>query len=260
MTSPEVAIFPDAPAVAGEAARRWVQIARDVIAARGVFTVALAGGSTPEALYRLLARPDCADAAMWAHTQLFFGDERLVPPDDPRSNYRAAREALLDHVPLPTNHVFRMQGELPGPQAAARYAETLSREFTLPTGGLPRFDLILLGIGTDGHTASLFPGMPALEESGALGVHSAVPSYVNPNVDRITLTFPTLNAAAHVLFLATGAAKAPAVRDTLAPSAADQLPPAGRVQPIDGALTWLLDAGAASLLPPYASGEELRHG
>ena len=113
----------------------------------------------------------------------------------------------------------------------------------------PRFDLILLGIGTDGHTASLFPTMPALEAAETLVAYSAVPSYVNPNVARITLTFPTLNAAAHVLFQATGAGKAPAVRDALAGHAAADPSPAGRVRPTDGVLTWLLDADAASLLP-----------
>ncbi|RPJ70798.1 MAG: 6-phosphogluconolactonase, partial [Desulfobacteraceae bacterium] len=170
-------------------------------------------------------------------------------PDDPHSNYRLAREALLDHAPIPTAHIFRMRGELPGPEAAADYAETLHQVFALSPGDLPRFDLILLGIGTDGHTASLFPTMPALEAE-ALVAYSAVPSYVNPNVARITLTLPTLNAAAHVLFQMTGAGKAPAVRDALAGHAAADPSPAGRVRPTNGVLAWLLDADAASLLPP----------
>ena len=248
MRSSQVAIFTDAPAVAAEAARRWVELARDAVAARGVFTVALAGGSTPAALYHLLAGSESADAALWAHTRIFFGDERCVSPDDPHSNYRLAREALLDHVPIPAADIFRMRGELPGPEAAAEYTETLHRVFALSPGDLPRFDLILLGIGTDGHTASLFPAMPALEAAETLVAYSAVPSYVNPNVARITLTFPALNAAAHVLFQATGAGKAPAVRDALANPAAADPSPAGRVRPTNGVLTWLLDADAASLM------------
>jgi 6-phosphogluconolactonase len=258
---PRIAVFPDTSALAGEAARYWAEIARSAIAARGVFTVALAGGLTPVALYRLLAEPTpYMEAAMWAHTQIFFGDERCVPPDDSRSNYRLAREALLDHVAIPTDHVHRMRGEQPGPEAAAEYTETLQREFALSLGTLPRLDLILLGIGTDGHTASLFPNMPALEVSELLVVHSAVPNYVNPNVSRITLTFPVLNAAAHVLFLVTGAAKAAAVRDALTGPVAAQPLPASRVRPVNGTLTWLLDAGAASLLPPDASKEGSLHG
>jgi 6-phosphogluconolactonase len=260
MGSPEVIILNDAVAVAGEAARRWTRIAQDAVVQRGAFTVALAGGSTPESLYHLMARPEFRDAVPWEHTQVFFGDERCVPPSDPRSNYRMALEALLGRVPLPGANIFRMRGELPGWQAAADYERTLRRVFRAPTDELPCFDLILLGMGTDGHTASLFPGMPALEVSESLAVLTDVPHYVNPSVARITLAFPVLNAASHVLFLVTGESKAAAARAALAGSSAPHPTPAGMVRPVCGILTWLLDADAASLMHTSATSEDIPSG
>lgn len=256
MGSPEVIILNDAAAVAEKAARRWTRVAQSAVAQHSAFTVGLAGGSTPESLYHLMAHPEFRDAVPWEHTQVFFGDERCVPPGDPRSNYHMAQEALLGRVPLPEANIFRMRGELPGPQAAADYERTLRRIFRAPTDELPRFDLILLGIGTDGHTASLFPSMPALEVSESLAVFTEVPPYASPQVARITLAFPVLNAASHVLFLVTGESKAAAVRAALAGSSASHPIPAGMVRPVNGTLTWLLDTGAASLCHAGAAPED----
>jgi len=244
----EIRVLPSADAVASEAARRFEATALRALAARGRFTVALAGGSTPGALYRLLAQPDHSDRIDWARTLIFFGDERCVPPDDPRSNYRMARETLLDSVPIPDANIFRMEGELPPPVAAERYEVVLRESYAESAGALPRLDLALLGLGADGHTASLFPGMPVLSESLALVAPTGVPSYVKPNVARLTLTFPALNAVACALFLVTGDAKAEAVRRALGGRADTPPVPASLVRPSGGELVWLLDASAASLL------------
>lgn len=256
MFNPFVEIHPDPPALAVAAAQYFSRAAAAAIAARGRFTVALAGGSTPAGLYRLLGEPTWAAQVDWGRTLVFFGDERCVPPDHPWSNYRMARETLLAAVPLPAANIYRVAGELEPATAAATYAAALRRAFGLRGAGRPTFDLILLGMGDDGHTASLFPGMPALDERRRIVVASAVPDYVQPAVSRVTLTFPVLNAARHVIFLVAGASKAEKVRAILGNlrtdhperSAAESKDlPAGRVQPTHGALTWLLDGAAAGL-------------
>lgn len=257
----EVVIFSDPADVAKEAAQRFVACAAQAIRAQGRFTVALAGGSTPVALYALLSQPSYREQIPWKRTLIFFGDERCVPPDHPWSNYRMAREALLDHIPVPAENVYRMAGELPPETAAAGYATSLRRVFHLRGAARPRFDLILLGMGEDGHTASLFPDMFALQERRRLVVATPLPEYVKPPVARITLTLPVLNAARQVMFLVTGAGKAEMVRmilgerlieplckDRVHRGSRDTDPqafPAGRVQPIHGRLTWLLDRAAA---------------
>lgn len=261
---PDVVVLPDPAAVAEEAAQRFVACAAQAVRAQGRFTVALAGGSTPVALYALLSQPSYREQIAWERTLIFFGDERYVPPDHPWSNYRMAREALLDHIPVPAENVYRIAGELPPETAAAGYATSLRRVFDLRGAARPRFDLILLGMGEDGHTASLFPGMPALQERRRLVVATSVPEYVTPPVARITLTLPVLNAAHQVMFLVTGAGKAEKVRATLedrliasahegrlregSRDLARLTFPAGRVQPTHGTLTWLLDRAAAGLL------------
>lgn len=237
---------PDAAALAQEAAGRFLALARAAIAQRGAFAVALAGGSSPASLYRLLAAPPFVGAVDWPRTFVYFGDERCVPPDHPDSNFRMAQEAMLAHVPLPAANVFRMAGELPSDVAALAYERIIRRNFRLRGAARPRFDLILLGMGADGHTASLFPGMPALDERRRLVVGSEVPAYVRPAVPRITLTFPVLNAARNVLFLVTGANKATAARAAFENLRQSEPPPAGRVQPADGSLVWLLDSAAAA--------------
>lgn len=250
--SMEIVVKEDAVAVAREAAERVVTAHREAIAARGRFTFVLSGGSTPEALYRLLASPDYAPRIDWPRTEVFFGDERCVPPEHEWNCYGMARRALLDHVPLHSDAIHRIPAEHGPAGAADEYALTLARVLHLDQGQWPRFDLLLLGMGDDGHTASLFPGMAALDERVAWVVGTEVPPYVRPQVSRVTLTLPVLNNARAVLFLVTGQAKAERMRQVLTGAsgkmAADggELLPAARVRPHEGTLTWLLDEAAHS--------------
>lgn len=245
MKEQTVVVVPDAEALAEAAARRVLNIAREQIAERGRFTVALSGGSTPRALYHLLAQPPQAEALDWSRVHVFWGDERTVPPDDEQSNYRMAREALLDHVPIPHDQIHRIEAEREPDEAATRYAATLTRVFGLGTGEMPEFGLILLGIGADGHTASLFPGTRALEVRGVPVVENVVPQL---DTVRITLTVPVITQAANILVLAAGEDKAPAVHRALeAPYAPDQTP-AQYLRTATGNVVWLLDEAAASQL------------
>ena len=225
-----------AEAAAGELASR----AAEAIEERGLFTVVLAGGSTPRATYEILAR-DYAGRIDWGKVHVFFGDERTVPPDDEDSNYRMAREALLDNVPVASVH--RMQGELPPDEAAKAYEEEL-RGFFGPDE-LPRFDLILLGIGGDGHTASLFPETSALEAHDRWVVANPV---LKLQTTRITLTVPVINAALAVYFLVAGEGKADALAHILGGDADPRAYPASLIQP-QGGPRWMLDQPAASKLP-----------
>lgn len=241
----EVVRLPDLDAVSEEAARRFVAIANDAVALANRCTVALAGGSTPERLYRLLASARYRDAVPWASLFVFFGDERCVPPDDRESNYRMAREALLDHVPVLPEQVFRMEGERDPQSAAVTYDATLGDIFALTPGRVPHFDLILLGMGPDGHTASLFPQTDGLQVIERL----ATANYV-PKLDswRLTLTYPVLDAASHVIFLVGGAEKADAVQHVLEGPFDPSLYPAQGVRTPEGMTTFLLDAEAAGKL------------
>jgi 6-phosphogluconolactonase len=230
--------MPDGAGLARVAAERFVNAASDAIDHRGRFLVALSGGSTPKATYELLAETPHATQVAWRRVHVFWGDERCVPPDHANSNYRMAREALLDHVQIPAENVHRVRGELAPSHAAAAYQAEL--EDVIGEGG--RFDLILLGVGTDGHTASLFPGTTALDERE----RSAVAVFVEElNAWRVTLTLPTINAARSIVFLVSGRTKAPA----LARVHAGEPLPAGMVQPTDGRLTWVVDRAAAAGLP-----------
>ena len=225
------------------AAEEFVRAARTAIGAQGRFTVALSGGSTPKALYSLLATNYAGFA--WNRVFLFFGDERHVPPTDPESNYRMVNESLLTKIAIPAENVFRVGAENPDPAAAAsEYEAQLRRFFELKSGEFPRFDLILLGLGPDGHTASLFPDSPALNEESRLVVANWVAKF---NAHRITFTFPVLNRAAEVMFLASGADKADMVRQVLEGKNTPPLP-SQRVQPSDGKLLWMLDEAAAAKL------------
>jgi 6-phosphogluconolactonase len=239
----EVVVLPDLDAVSTEAARRFVAMAQAAVAEHGRCTVALAGGSTPERLYRLLASDAYRDAIPWASLYIFFGDERCVPPDDKESNYRMARESLLNHVPVMPDQVFRMEGERDPQSAAMTYALRIADTFSLNAGAVPHFDCILLGIGPDGHTASLFPHTDALKELDTLVTANFVPKF---DAWRLTLTYPVLDAAAHVLFLVGGAEKAAAVAQVIeGPFNPDEYPSQG-VRVANGTLTFLLDAAAAS--------------
>jgi 6-phosphogluconolactonase len=225
------------------AAEEFVRAARTAIGAQGRFTVALSGGSTPKALYSLLATNYAGFA--WNRIFLFFGDERHVPPTDPESNYRMVNESLLTKIAIPAENIFRVPAENPDAAAAAsEYEAQLRRFFELKSAAFPRFDLILLGLGPDGHTASLFPDSPALNEESRLVVANWVAKF---NAHRITFTFPVLNRAAEVMFLASGADKADMVRQVLEGKNTPPLP-SQRVQPSDGKLLWMLDEAAAAKL------------
>lgn len=238
----KIIIVPDAEALARTAAEMFVAQARASIQERGCFAVALSGGGTPRQLYACLATPEFLPQIPWGGVHLFWGDERCVPPGHPESNFRMVQESL--RVPIPTANVHRIAGELAPEEAAMHYEQELRAFF----GDTPRFDLILLGLGEDGHTASLFPASPALYEQTRWVVsvsHEAPPP---PLVPRVTLTLPVINQAREILFLVTGSAKAKRVAEILSqlPSPAEL--PAKAVRPSDGNLIWLLDASAAALL------------
>jgi 6-phosphogluconolactonase len=241
-----IRIVPDTDALASEAASLVVQHARAAVAARGRFMLALSGGATPRATYARLASLPEPDEMPWARTWIFFGDERCVPAGHHESNYHMASETLLSKVPIPASQVFPMRGHSDDTDAAAtEYARTLATVFGTRRGALPRFDVILLGFGVDGHTASLFPGSPVLKEvfRPVAAVHAAAATIP----ERITLTFPVINAAACVIFLGSGTEKAKVVRAMLAERTAL---PASMVEPTDGTLLWILDRAAAAFLPP----------
>jgi len=234
------------------AASEFSTAARQTARETGRFTVALSGGSTPRGLYSLLSSSSVKEIP-WDKTWIFFGDERHVPADQPDSNYRMANRALLSRVPLPAEHVFRIPAEQKDANLAAElYEKTLKKFFQLQSDEFPRFDLILLGMGSDGHTASLFPGSSALQESRRMVVANWVEKF---KTHRITLTYPALNHAARVIFLISGKDKADAAHEIL-DSHTDL--PAARVQPDKGSLLWLLDREAASSLSIRSSPERQR--
>jgi 6-phosphogluconolactonase len=248
-TRPHLIVASDAAAVAQAGARLWVDSVRAALAARGAFHVALAGGSTPATLHRAVAEQPDLDFA-WHRTHIWFGDERAVPPDDARSNYHSARKSLLDAVPLPEDQVHRMRGEAGDLAAeAARYAAELASALADGTPGLPMLDLVWLGLGEDGHTASLFPGSAALTVADRAAC--AVTDASSEPARRLTLTLPVFAAARRVVFVVTGGAKARAVASVLEPPAGtplEQLPPAARIRPAPGRLLWLIDEAAAARL------------
>ena len=229
------------PAEAARAAAETVAAAcREAVAARGRFFLAVPGGNTPRGLFAVLAGEPYRSAIDWAAGQVFWTDERCVPPDHRDSNYRLAFELLLARVPIPPTHIHRMRGEDPPAAAAAAYEKELVRTFGTPA---PVFDLVLLGMGADGHTASLFPGHPALRETARAVAAASGPD----GRDRITLTLPVLARASRVLFLVTGGNKAEAVAAVLEGKTSGQ-PPAGLVGPPGHRVRWFLDRDAAALL------------
>lgn len=239
--------FDDADAVARYAAREFVRRARVAIEASGAFRVALAGGSTPRRSYELLADPSLAAQVDWEATHVFFGDERAVPPDHADSNYRTAFETLLSKVKIPEAQVHRMAGERADLDAAAtEYEATMAESFDLTVeSGPPRFDLVMLGMGDDGHTASLFPGTAALDESRAWVVANDVPQKATR---RLTLTVPVLNAAHCVMFAVEGPDKAASLAEVLEGEPDPRHFPSQLIAPGDGDLLWLVDRAAAARL------------
>lgn len=248
---PEIHIHPDPESLSLAAARRWIALAKQACARHGAFHVALSGGSTPRALYTALARPEFASQVDWQRVHIYFGDERAVPPTHPDNNYRMADLALLRHVPIPPGQVHPMDARPDRIEQGAKAYERLLRT-ALPkdTDDIPVFDLVLLGIGTDGHVASLFPHTSALPEQKRL----VAAVYVDKlQTWRMTVTFPLLNRARHTVLLATGHGKAEVIRQALQDRPRDEKEPlpVQRLRPA-GAMEWHLDAEAAALLTAEA--------
>lgn len=236
----DVRVYPDLGTLSVECARAIGDVITTGARREGRFTLGLSGGETPRVLYRILAT-EYRNAIPWSHVHLFWGDERYVPHDDPHSNYRLVQDALIGDVPIPHDNVHPMPTDFPDPRDAARaYEGELRRTFSAPW---PRLDLILLGLGPDCHTASLFPGSPALAEHERWVVDVRAP--VDPPV-RLTLTLPVLHQAASIFFLVAGADKAAALRRALTGSRDPLVCPAGLVHPASGAPVWWVDEAAAA--------------
>jgi len=248
----DVVVLPDAMALADAVAERFVAAADEAIGVRGRFVVALGGGATPRATFERIASAPMIARVDWTRVHVVWGDERCVSPDDPASNFRLARETVLDHVPVRPEHVHRIHGEVDPVVAAAQYEATLRQLFATPTGppratSRARIDLALLGLGPDGHTASLFPASEGLHEF----VRWVIPAHTDAvPARRITLTPAVLNAAAEVVFVVSGVAKADVLQRVLeGPHRAAELP-AQAIAPSNGHLRWYVDAAAASRLAP----------
>ena len=231
MTAPVISVVVPGPAELAEAAAAWTaERITGAVVSRGACYLALAGGETPRGCYERLAQPPYQDALPWRSVFVFWSDERQVPLEDPASNYAMAKAALLDHVPIPPRQIFPLVGD-PTPAL---------RQIPSDAAGRPRFDVIHLGLGEDGHTASLFPGHPALREAHALV--AAVPDAPKPPPERLTLTLPVINAARAVLFMVQGASKREVLARVLR---RDPALPASLVQPVDGELQFIIDRAAA---------------
>lgn len=244
-----IVISATADEVARNAAMLMSRAAANAIELRQSFTVALSGGSTPRRLYELLATPEWKTRLDWPRVHLFMGDERFVPADNPESNYRMVREALLSKIAIPESNVHRVLTELAtASDAAAQYDQEIRNFFAneMSPGTMPRFDLVLLGLGTNGHTASLFPHCPALHETERLVTADFVEEV---NAWRITFTVPLINRARAVAFVVTGANKAGVMRDIMIGDHDPERLPAQLIQPTEGSLTWIADHAAAARMP-----------
>ena len=244
MMTPTIRIFPDIDSLSRAAAELFVETAQRAVAERGRFLAALSGGGTPNGLYRLLADDPYRSRVDWSRTHVFWGDERCVPPDDPGSNYGQAHDILLARVPIPGGNIQRVEGELDPQTASDDYAQVLKR-YAEPGQDWPRFDLVLLGLGEDGHTASLFPGSPVEADSPTLAVTA---NYQDRPANRVTMTPLVINDARNIIFLATGANKAVTLTRVLSDLRTLDDLPAQRIQPTDGRITWLVDEAAAGKL------------
>jgi 6-phosphogluconolactonase len=243
-THMNVAIFPDISTLRNEAAQYIVRLANESIVMHGRFTIALSGGSTPKTIYGLLGSTPYREQIDWSMVEIFWSDERCVPPDDPESNYHLAQQVLLSSIPISASQIHRM----PADQAdrdAASLSYTKEMQHTFGTDGIPSFDLIQLGMGPEGHTASLFPHQPSLHEQQRLVMPVSVPK---PPPDRLTFTPPLLNAARFILFLVIGDEKADAVQAVLEGDYQPDEYPAQIVRPPHGEVTWMLDTNAAAKL------------
>jgi 6-phosphogluconolactonase len=243
MSQIQTEIYPDGTHLAAAVASNVVKLITDAVADHGYCTIALAGGSTPKRLYTVLASDPFRDQIPWDRLYLFLGDERYVPNDHPDSNFRMAREALLDHVQIPESQIFPVQTELDPDKAAAAYEQRLREVFELQEDSIPSFDLILLGIGGDGHTASLFPDTAALEVHDRLVVENHVPQQ---DAMRITFTIPLLQSAAAVILLATGDDKADAIARAVHGEPDVNQTPSQILREASGTVTFALDESAAA--------------
>ncbi len=252
----QVRIYRDGEELALKAARLFARLADQYVVGSGRFTVALAGGSTPRAMFKLLAASPFIETVPWESIYFFWGDERTVPPDHPDSNYGMARETLFSKAPVPEENIFRIPAEMEDHDAAAEhYAARVmqffltgpgaSRTMTAPLVNMPRFDLVLLGMGPDGHTASLFPATTALEVSDRVAVANWVEKF---NTWRITLTAPAINNARNITFVAGGADKTETLKNVLEGEYQPDLYPSQLIRPGNGTLLWMVDETAAKLL------------
>jgi len=238
-----IIVEPDANALSRKGADIFIQVAAESVALRGRFVVAISGGSTPRPLHRLLREEPYRSKIPWSRTHIFWVDERCVPVDDPASNYGLARVDFIDKIPIPGDQIHPMSVDLVPEEGATAYQRELVHYFQSQPSKIPVLDFICLGIGTDGHTASLFPDQSALSEKEQLII--AVKGG-NPYVSRLTMTFPLINHAREIVFLVSGQGKAPILKAILE-GPPDRFP-AQMIQPLNGRLTWLLDQEAASLL------------
>ena len=243
-SAPNVLVFDTNDDVARAATERLVEIAKEAIESRGQFSVALAGGSTPKVVYGMLASDEFRGMLPWEKVHVFFGDERCVPPDHSDSNYRMAREAMLSKLPIPEQNIHRMKGE--GDAAAnAELYESVMREYFGEDADWPQLDLVMLGMGDDGHTASLFPGTTALKEEQRWVVSNWVEKF---STYRITLSAPAINHARHVMFIVTGAGKTDRLPEVLHGARDTDRLPSQLIRPDDGRLEWFVDRAAAAKL------------
>ena len=246
MTKPEIRVAADEESLAREVAEEIAGLSQEAIARSGECSFVLSGGSTPKRLFTELAGEAWRDRLPWNAIKLFWGDERHVDPDHPDSNYRMVKEALLAKVPVPLSNVYRVKSELPDAKDAAQDYENIIRSvYRLAPSQIPRFDIVLLGLGNDGHTASLFPHTQALHERERLVVSNWVPKLAT---DRITMTVPVFNHAATVIFLVSGDSKAEILRRVLEGDRTPEEFPAQLIQPDHGRVVWAIDRAAASLL------------
>jgi 6-phosphogluconolactonase len=245
----EYIVEPDSAALARRTAQHFVEVAERAVASRGRARIAISGGSTPKIAFQLLADPSLPwrRRMPWDKLDLYWVDERTVPPDHPDSNYRMTKEAMLDHVPLKPGQVHRMEGELEPEVAAAKYEALLRNTFRLEGAETPRFDLVGLGMGDDGHTASIFPHTEAIHEMGRLVTANQIPQ---KDTWRITLTWPVINQGSSVFFLIGGKNKAELVKEVFTGPRDPERLPSQLIWPAGGILTLILDKDAAAMLPP----------
>ncbi len=240
----DVRLFNDGDGQNRAATNLIIKLATEAIHERGCFKVALSGGGTPAGLYRMLAKDPFRNKVDWQNSFVFWGDERCVPPDDPSSNYRQAMDVFLSQVPIPKENILRIKGELEPAEAAKAYTKSL-KQFATPPLDWPRFDLVLLGMGADGHTASLFPGSPVDVSTPTIAVTA---DYQGRPAQRVTLTPTVFNTAKHVIFLVSGVSKSAVLARVLNGDYNPMKLPAQRIRPTEGILTWFVDQAAASKL------------